>query len=104
MISAAVVAALGAVGIILVIALLVTPGAIGFLLARSFGAMLLVSTGVACLSAVAGLYLSIALDTAPAASIVVVLTGLFLLALGWKRRGDRRAENMERPPKTGAAR
>ncbi|TFL17782.1 metal ABC transporter permease [Jannaschia formosa] len=84
MISAAVVSALGAVGIILVIALLVTPGATAFLLVRRFGAMLLTSLGVALLSAVAGLYLSIALDSAPGASIVVVLTALFLAALAWR--------------------
>lgn len=89
MISAAVVSALGAVGIILVIALLVTPGAIAFLLVRRFGPMLLLSMGVACGSAVAGLYLSIYLDSAPAATIVVVLTALFLMALAW--RGSRRA-------------
>lgn len=89
MISAAVVSALGAVGIILVIALLVTPGAIAFLLVRRFGPMLLVSLGVACGAAVAGLYLSIALDSAPAATIVVVLTAAFLAALGW--RGTRAA-------------
>ncbi|MGB3406408.1 MAG: metal ABC transporter permease [Jannaschia sp.] len=84
MISAAVVSALGAVGIILVIALLVTPGAIAFLLVRRFGPMLLLSMGLACVSAILGLYLSIALDSTPAATIVVVLTAGFLAALGWR--------------------
>ncbi|GIT92492.1 membrane protein [Jannaschia pagri] len=84
MISAAVVSALGAVGIILVIALLVTPGATAFLVTRRFGAMLLASVGVAAASAIGGLYLSIALDSAPAATIVVVLTGFFLAALAWR--------------------
>lgn len=89
MISAAVVSALGAVGIILVVALLVTPGAIAFLLVNRFGPMLLMSMGIACGSAIVGLYLSIAVDSAPAATIVVVLTVLFLLALAW--RAARRA-------------
>ena len=84
MISAAVVSALGAVGIILVIALLVTPGAIAFLLVRRFGPMLLVSMGTASGAAIVGMYLSITLDSAPAATIVVVLTALFLGALGWR--------------------
>ncbi|WP_371154368.1 metal ABC transporter permease [Jannaschia sp. 2305UL9-9] len=84
MISAAVVSALGAVGIILVIALLVTPGAIAFLLVHRFGPMLLLSTGIASGSAICGLYLSIALNSAPAATIVVVLTALFLAALAWR--------------------
>ncbi|MFO6462969.1 metal ABC transporter permease [Jannaschia sp. KMU-145] len=92
MISAAVVAALGAVGIILVVALLVTPGASAFLLVRSFGRMLLASGAIACAAAVAGIYISIALDTAPGASIVVVLTLMFLIALGirsLRQRGAR---------------
>jgi manganese/iron transport system permease protein len=91
MISAAVVSALGAVGIILVIALLVTPGATAFLLARSFGAMVLVSVAVALGSAVAGMVLSVLLDAAPAASIVLVLTGAFLLALVLRDARERRA-------------
>ena len=95
MISAAVVAALGAVGIILVVALLVTPGATAFLLTRRFGAMLSASAAIACLSAVTGLYLSIALDTAPGASIVVVLTGIFLCALALRTARDRRAPPAE---------
>jgi manganese/iron transport system permease protein len=85
MVSGAVVAALGAVGIILVIALLITPGAIGFLLARRFGAMMLISLGAACLSALAGVYASFWIDSAPAATIVVILTGGFLAALLLRR-------------------
>ena len=81
MISAAVVAALGAVGIVLVIALLITPGAVGFLLTRRFGAMMAVSVATACGSAIAGLWLSVAIDAAPGASIVMVMTALFLVAL-----------------------
>ena len=86
MISAAVVSALGAVGIVLVIALLITPGAIGFLLTRSFGAMLAVSVCAALVSCLAGMWLSVRIDSAPAASIVLVLTGLFLAALPIGRR------------------
>ena len=85
MIAAAVVSALGAVGIVLVIALLITPGAIGFLLTRSFGAMILVSVAAALLAALAGMILSVRVDAAPAASIVLVLTGLFLAALALRR-------------------
>lgn len=85
MISAAVVAALGAVGIILVIALLITPGAIGFLLARSFGAMILVSLTAALSACVIGMWLSVMLDSAPAATIVLFLTAEFLMALAWRR-------------------
>ncbi|KIT16816.1 metal ABC transporter permease [Jannaschia aquimarina] len=91
MISAAVVAALGAVGIVLAIALLITPGAIGFLLARSFSAMMGLSVGVSLLSAVSGMWLSVAIDASPAASIVMVLTLAFLGAFAVSRWRDRRA-------------
>ena len=90
MISASVVAALGAVGIILVVALLVTPGATAFLLVRRFGAMLCLSTAIACIASIVGLYLSIALDSAPGATIVVSLTAMFLIALGFCSAVDRR--------------
>ena len=85
MISASVVAAIGAVGIVLVIALLITPGAIGFLVTRSFGAMLATSLAVACGAALMGMWLSVELDSAPGATIVVVLTTLFLVALAARR-------------------
>ena len=100
LISAAVVAALGAVGIVLVVALLITPGAVGFLLTRSFGAMMAVSTGTAMLSALLGLWLSVVIDSAPGGTIVVVLTGLFLGALTLRRlRDGGRSGGSETPPK-----
>ena len=47
LLAATTVAALKAVGVILVVAMLVTPGAIGFLLARRFGAMMMIAWGTA---------------------------------------------------------
>lgn len=78
--SLTVVATLAAAGLILAVALLVTPGAIAFLLTRSFGRMLAVSVAVCLGSMVAGVWLSFHLDSAPAPTIVLVLTALFLAA------------------------
>lgn len=81
LISLAVVGALKAAGIILAIALLISPGAIAALLARSFASMLWVSLGVALACSFLGVYLSFFLDSAPAPTIVLVFAGLFILCL-----------------------
>jgi manganese/iron transport system permease protein len=78
--SLTIVATLTAVGLILAVALLVTPGAIAFLMVRSFGRMLLVSVAVCLLAMLGGIYASFWIDSAPAPTIVLVLTALFLAA------------------------
>ncbi|WP_395516497.1 metal ABC transporter permease [Pseudorhizobium flavum] len=78
--SLVVVGALKAVGIILAIALLVAPGAIAFLLTRRFSAMLLAATAVAVTATLAGIYLSFFIDSAPAPTIVLVMTAMFIVA------------------------
>jgi manganese/iron transport system permease protein len=75
-----IVATLSSVGLILAIGLLISPGAIAFLLTRSFGAMLITATGVCVLAMVTGIWASFHLDSAPAPTIVLILTGFFLLA------------------------
>ena len=75
------VVALKAVGIVLVLALLVTPAAAGNLLARRLPAIMVASVAVALVSTVLGLYLSFYLDWPSGPSIVMVATGLFALAL-----------------------
>jgi manganese/iron transport system permease protein len=82
--SATIVAMLSSVGIILAIAFLIAPGAIAFLLTRRFSAMLIVSVVVAAVAGLAGVYASFWLDSAPAPTIVLILTGVFLLALVWQ--------------------
>ncbi len=76
-----IVASLETVGIILVVAMLVTPGATAHLLTDRFGTMLALSVGVGVLSAVAGLALSVRLDIASGGAIVLVASALFLMAL-----------------------
>jgi manganese/iron transport system permease protein len=78
--SLTVVGALKAVGIILSVAMLVAPGAIAFLLTRRFTAMLLTAMAIAVGSSLAGIYLSFFLDSAPAPTIVLLMSGLFVFA------------------------
>ena len=79
-ISLSVVAALKAVGIILAIALLVAPGAIAYLITRQIGQMLIWAFALSVGSAFFGVYLSFFIDSAPAPTIVLLMTILFILA------------------------
>lgn len=80
LISLTIVATLNAAGLILAVALLIAPGAIAFLLVREFRRMLWVAA-VICMSAMLlGTYASFFLDSAPAPTIVLVLTAMFLAA------------------------
>jgi manganese/iron transport system permease protein len=78
--SLTIVGALKAVGIILAIALLVAPGAIAFLITRRFSHMLVASALIAVAAAFFGVYLSFFLNSAPAPTIVLLMTGGFVLA------------------------
>lgn len=84
--SLTVVGALTASGIILTIAMLITPGAIAFLLTRRFDRMLLLATGAALIAAVSGVYAAFFIDSAPAPTIVMVLMIEFALAFFLGRR------------------
>ncbi len=85
--SLTIVASLKAVGIILVVAMLIAPGAIGLLVSRRFDTMLLVATAAAIGSSVAGTLLSYYLNASSGPSIVLIQTGLFLLALVFGQGG-----------------
>ena len=78
--SLTIVATLSAAGLILAIGLLIAPGAIAFLLVRKFSAMLWVSVVVCMVSMLLGTYVSFFLDSAPAPTIVLILTATFLVA------------------------
>jgi manganese/iron transport system permease protein len=88
--SLTIVATLSAVGLILAVALLVTPGAIAFLVARSFGPMMIVAVCSCAFSMVAGTYVSFYLDSSPAPTIVLIMTGLFVIAFVRRLRITRR--------------
>jgi manganese/iron transport system permease protein len=80
-IALTIVAGLKAVGVLLVISVLITPGACAYLLTRRFGRMLLLAALIGAVAASGGVYLSFHLDSAPAPTIVLVLTAIFMLAL-----------------------
>jgi manganese/iron transport system permease protein len=76
-----IVTAIQAVGIVLVVALLVTPAATARLLTRGFGRMIFVSAAIGCAAALLGIYLSYYLDVASGAAIILVATAAFLITL-----------------------
>ncbi len=78
--SLTIVATLTATGLILAIGLLIAPGAIAFLTVRRFGAMMFVAVAACMVAMLGGTYLSFFLDSAPAPTIILILTGFFLLA------------------------
>ncbi len=85
LLSLTIVSSLKAAGIILVIAMLIAPGAIGFMLSQSFDRMLLIALGASVFSCMTGTILSYHMDAATAPLIVVIQAGLFLLALTFEK-------------------
>lgn len=90
--SLTIVGALKAVGIILAIAILIAPGAIAFLLTRNFSSMLAVAVIVAVAASGLGVYASFFIDSAPAPTIVLLMTLMFIAAFIIARRRVARAE------------
>jgi ABC-type Mn2+/Zn2+ transport system permease subunit len=87
LLALAIVASIQAVGIVLVIAMLVTPGATAFLLVRRFDAMLAVAAGGAVAATFIGVYVSFFADASTAACIVLVQALGFVAALCLAPRG-----------------
>ncbi|HEY7023431.1 MAG TPA: metal ABC transporter permease [Candidatus Limnocylindrales bacterium] len=81
LVAITIVISLQAVGIILVVAMLVTPAATAQLLTVRFSRMILIATLVGAITSIAGLYLSYWFDVASGATIVLVQTAVFLAAL-----------------------
>lgn len=80
MMALTIVATLTAVGIILSIGLLIAPGSIAFLLTKRFDHMLMVAVAVTMASGFLGVYLSFYLDSAPAPTVILILTAVFVVA------------------------
>ena len=80
LLSACAVAAMQTVGAFLVIAMVVTPGATAYLLSDRFERLLLIAASIGGLSSFVGAYASYFLDGATGAIIIVLQTGVFLLA------------------------
>ena len=77
--SITIVFALQAVGMILVISMLITPGAIAFLITRNFYKMLALSVFIACSCSFLGVYVSFFLDSAPAPTIIMLFSIVFII-------------------------
>ena len=78
--SLAAVVGLQSVGLILVVAMLITPGATAYLLTDKFDKMIIISVFSAIISSVLGIFLSFWFDLVPGGSIVLAQTFLFLFA------------------------
>ncbi|OZC61085.1 hypothetical protein CH306_23380 [Rhodococcus sp. 15-725-2-2b] len=74
------VVALQAVGVILVVAMLITPGASAYLLTHSFGRMLVLAPLVSVGCALVGIYASFYLDVSSGGSVVLTQGLVFVLA------------------------
>lgn len=81
LLAVTIVVSLKAVGIILVIAMLVTPGSIAYLLTDRFSRMLAIATGTAVFSGFFGVYVSFFLNASSGACIVLTQAVLFIIAL-----------------------
>jgi len=75
--------ALQTVGVVLVVALLVTPAATAQLLVRSLPAMMALGALIGAASSLIGLYVAWHVDTSASASIVLTATALFVLAFAF---------------------
>ncbi|WP_248638155.1 iron/manganese ABC transporter permease subunit SitD [Citrobacter koseri] len=92
MIALTIVATLKSVGIILSISLLIAPGAIAILLTRRFARALMLAVTLSVVTSFLGVYLSFLLDSAPAPTIVVLFTAIFIVAFIYATLRERRSE------------
>jgi manganese/iron transport system permease protein len=83
LIGVTVVVSMRAVGIVLVVAMLVTPAATASLLTRRFHRIMLLGALLSVAASAIGLYASFYANVASGGAIVLVNTSFFLLALAW---------------------
>lgn len=79
MLAVTIVVSLQTVGVALVVAMLVTPAATAYLLARRLITMMVIAAGIGALSAASGLYISYYVNVASGAAVVLVCSGVFLV-------------------------
>ncbi|WP_409254039.1 metal ABC transporter permease [Bacillus sp. SCS-153A] len=72
------VASLQTVGIVLVVAMLITPAAAAYLLTERLWMMIFIAAGIGTISSVAGLYFSFTYNLASGATIVISATAIFI--------------------------
>jgi ABC-type Mn2+/Zn2+ transport system permease subunit len=96
--SLTIISALETVGIILIVSLLVTPGATAQLFARNMSEMIFLSTLVGVTSSIAGLYLSFYLAVSSGGTIALIVTLIFFTALTAKKLRKPTATAVTQPP------
>lgn len=81
MLSFAVVSALRSVGVILVVAMLITPASTALLLSNKLRNVIIISAIIGLISANLGLILSIVFNTTPGPAMTIVVTTFYLMAV-----------------------
>ncbi|TAE60508.1 MAG: metal ABC transporter permease [Nostocales cyanobacterium] len=81
LISLTIVASMKAVGVILVLSLLITPGATAYLLVKRLHEVMILGAIIGVISSISGMYLSYFYNLPSGPAIVLVVSGLFILAL-----------------------
>jgi len=80
-ITLTIIASMQAVGVVLVVSLLVGPGITAYLLVKELHQMMGVGAIIGVFSSVSGMYISYYLNVPSGAAIVLVVSGLFVVAL-----------------------
>jgi manganese/iron transport system permease protein len=81
LIALTIVASLKAVGVVLVLSLLITPGATAYLLVKRLHQVMILGAIIGIISSITGMYLSYFYNLPSGPAIVLVVSGLFVLAL-----------------------
>ncbi len=81
LLSFAIVASLRTVGVILVVAMLITPAATALLLSSKLKTVIIISAVIGVLSAVLGLFVSIIFKTTPGPAMTLCATGFYFIAV-----------------------
>ena len=80
LIALTIVASMKAVGVILVLSLLITPGATAYLLVKRLHEVMMLGAAIGIISSISGMYLSYFFNLPSGPAIVLVASGLFVLA------------------------
>ncbi|MBE9015018.1 hypothetical protein C7Y66_03205 [Chroococcidiopsis sp. CCALA 051] len=80
LIALTIVASMKAVGVILVLSLLITPGATAYLLVTRLHQVMILGAAIGIVSSISGMYLSYFFNLPSGPAIVLVVSGLFALA------------------------
>ncbi|MDM9384185.1 metal ABC transporter permease [Chlorogloeopsis sp. ULAP01] len=81
LIALTIVASMKAVGVILVLSLLITPGATAYLLVKRLHQVMILGAIIGVISSISGMYISYFYNLPSGPAIVLVVSGLFVLAL-----------------------